>query len=212
MKTATVRDLRNRFPRVAAWIAEGEPVEITRAGKLFARLVPPAKTPKLVKPDIMARLKETWGDRIFSNRKWLKCARRNWKAKKDDCLSRYVVSVRFLPAADNSPAAAAHFKAMPEALHVSGLLLYEFRQSVRFQVWLDARDKTKGYPQADCDRALADLQTDLDTGAVVVVTADCRTFTGWPKPFPNATPYPADTGRLTCFMSPRRCTWARGNF
>ena len=73
---------------------------------------------------------------------------------------------------DNSPQAAAYFKAMPEALHVSGLLLYEFRQSVRFQVWLHARDKAKGYPQADCDRALADLQTDLDTGAVVVVTAD----------------------------------------
>ena len=68
MKTATVRDLRNHFPRVAAWIAEGEPVEITRAGKLFARLVPPApvQTPRLVKPDIMAQLKATWGDRIFS--------------------------------------------------------------------------------------------------------------------------------------------------
>ena len=68
MKTATVRDLRNRFPRVAAWIAEGEAVEITRSGKVFARLVPPApaKKAKLVKPDIMAQLKETWGDRIFS--------------------------------------------------------------------------------------------------------------------------------------------------
>jgi predicted nucleic acid-binding protein len=73
---------------------------------------------------------------------------------------------------DNSPQAAAYFKAMPEALHVSSLLLYEFRQSVRFQVWLHARDKAKGYPQPDCDRALADLQTDLDTGALVVVTAD----------------------------------------
>ena len=73
---------------------------------------------------------------------------------------------------DNSTAAAAYFKAMPEALHVSGLLLYEFRQSVRFQVWLHARDKAKGYPQADCDRALTDLQTDLDTGALAVVTAD----------------------------------------
>lgn len=68
MKTATVRDLRNRFPRVAAWIAEGEPVEITKAGKLFARLIPPApdETPRLVKPDIMARLKRTWGNRVFS--------------------------------------------------------------------------------------------------------------------------------------------------
>ena len=70
MKTASIRDLRNRFPRVAAWIAEGEPVEITKAGKLFARLVPPtpANARKLVKPDIMARLKETWGDRIFSSK------------------------------------------------------------------------------------------------------------------------------------------------
>jgi predicted nucleic acid-binding protein len=72
----------------------------------------------------------------------------------------------------NSPAAAAHFKVLPEALHVSGLLLYEFRQSVRFQVWLHGQDKTKGYPQADCDRALTDVQTDLDTGAVVIATAD----------------------------------------
>jgi prevent-host-death family protein len=68
MKTATVRDLRNRFSRVAAWIAEGESVEITKRGKLFARLLPAAaeKPRKLVKPDIMARLRETWGDRIFS--------------------------------------------------------------------------------------------------------------------------------------------------
>jgi prevent-host-death family protein len=70
MKTATVRDLRNRFPRVAAWIAEGESVEITKSGRPFARLMPvtPAQTRKLVKPDIMARLKEVWGDRIFSNK------------------------------------------------------------------------------------------------------------------------------------------------
>lgn len=72
----------------------------------------------------------------------------------------------------NSSVAAAYFKAMPEALHVSGLLLYEFRQSVRFQVWLHGCDKTKGYPQVDADRALADLQTDLDTGAVAIVTPD----------------------------------------
>jgi prevent-host-death family protein len=68
MKTATIRDLRNRFPRVAAWIDEGEQVEITKAGKPFARLMPvaAAKTPRLVKPDIMARLKKTWGKRVFS--------------------------------------------------------------------------------------------------------------------------------------------------
>ena len=68
MKTATVRDLRNHFPRVAAWIAEGQPVDITRAGKVFARLVPAASAQRRapVKPDILARLKATWGDRVFS--------------------------------------------------------------------------------------------------------------------------------------------------
>jgi predicted nucleic acid-binding protein len=73
---------------------------------------------------------------------------------------------------DNSPLAAAYFKSMTEPLWVTGLLLYEFRQSARFQVWLHARDKTKGYAPSDCDRALADLETDLDTGVVDIAAAE----------------------------------------
>jgi antitoxin (DNA-binding transcriptional repressor) of toxin-antitoxin stability system len=67
MKTATVRDLRNRFPRVAAWIEEGEAVEITRAGKVFARLLPaaPAKPRRFKMPDIMARLNRTFGEACY---------------------------------------------------------------------------------------------------------------------------------------------------
>lgn len=63
MKTATVRDLRNHFPRVAAWIEEGEPVEITRAGKVFARLLPaaPAQPRRFKMPDVMARLNGAFG-------------------------------------------------------------------------------------------------------------------------------------------------------
>ena len=63
MKTATVRDLRNRFPRIAAWIEQGQQVEITRAGKAFARLVPvPPQSPRRFKmPDIMARLDQSFG-------------------------------------------------------------------------------------------------------------------------------------------------------
>ena len=68
MKTATVRDLRNHFPRVAAWIENGEAVEITKAGKVFARLVPAreASARKLVKVDFDRQLRRTWGDRVFS--------------------------------------------------------------------------------------------------------------------------------------------------
>jgi antitoxin (DNA-binding transcriptional repressor) of toxin-antitoxin stability system len=68
MKTATVRDLRNRFPRIAAWIEQGEPVEITRGGKVFARLVPamPERPRKFKMPDIMARLRANFGDTVYS--------------------------------------------------------------------------------------------------------------------------------------------------
>ena len=73
---------------------------------------------------------------------------------------------------DNSPEAAAHFKTMPEALHVSSLLLFEFRQSLRFQVWLHAQNPHKGFPQADCDQAMADLQSDLDSGVTVLIPVE----------------------------------------
>ena len=67
MKTATVRDLRNHFPRVAAWIAEGEAVEITKSGKPFARLSPviPEKPRRFKMPDIMARLNQDFGDSSY---------------------------------------------------------------------------------------------------------------------------------------------------
>ncbi len=69
MKTATVRDLRNRFPRVAAWIEEGQPVEITRGGKAFARLVPAPPVPRrrFRMPDIMGRLERRFGDSAYDS-------------------------------------------------------------------------------------------------------------------------------------------------
>jgi antitoxin (DNA-binding transcriptional repressor) of toxin-antitoxin stability system len=69
MKTATVRDLRNRFPRIAGWIEEGNQVEITRGGKVFARLVPvpPQKPRRFKMPDIMARLNQTFGKTSYDS-------------------------------------------------------------------------------------------------------------------------------------------------
>ncbi len=53
MKTATVRELRTAFPRVEAWLAEGESVLITKAGKPVAQLVqPPGRESS---PDFAAR-------------------------------------------------------------------------------------------------------------------------------------------------------------
>jgi antitoxin (DNA-binding transcriptional repressor) of toxin-antitoxin stability system len=67
MKTVTVRDLRYSFPRVESWLNSGEQIEITKRGRPIARLVPASRVPKrLVKPDILAQLKEIWGERVFT--------------------------------------------------------------------------------------------------------------------------------------------------
>jgi len=68
MKTASIRDLRYDFSRVEAWLRNGDEIEVTRHGRPIARLTPlPRRAARRsMKPDIMAQLKETWGDRIFS--------------------------------------------------------------------------------------------------------------------------------------------------
>ena len=69
MKTATVADLRNNFRRVSSWIEHGETVQIIKRGRPFAQLTSLAETTEpnaAPKPDVMARLNEVWGDRIFS--------------------------------------------------------------------------------------------------------------------------------------------------
>ena len=70
MKTATVRELRNDFPRIEAWVHEGESINISKRGKIIATLIPALGAAALPQPppkvDIMARLRETWGDRVFT--------------------------------------------------------------------------------------------------------------------------------------------------
>lgn len=78
-------------------------------------------------------------------------------------------------AQDTSARAAAHYQTMTEPLHVTTLLLYEFRQSARWQVFLHGQDRRKGYPATVAEKALADLQANLTSDAVVIVPAD------WPE-------------------------------
>ncbi|TLD72631.1 type II toxin-antitoxin system prevent-host-death family antitoxin [Phragmitibacter flavus] len=49
MKTATVRDLRNRYTSLLSWIGAGEEIIITQRGKPIARLIPePPASPATV--------------------------------------------------------------------------------------------------------------------------------------------------------------------
>ena len=42
MKTTTVRELRNNYARVLHWVASGQEVQVTRRGKIVAKVVPAA--------------------------------------------------------------------------------------------------------------------------------------------------------------------------
>jgi prevent-host-death family protein len=68
MQTLTVRDLRYDFAKVEAWLADGQEIEITKHGKPVARISPPAPAKgKLFDADEhRRRMKETWGDRVFT--------------------------------------------------------------------------------------------------------------------------------------------------
>ena len=72
----------------------------------------------------------------------------------------------------NSGAAASHFAAMPEPLHVASPLLFEFRQSVRWQAFLHDKDPAKGFDRAAAQTSLALLQSDLATGALVLLPVE----------------------------------------
>ena len=70
MKTATVRDLRNNFARLEAWLGEGEQVRIEKRGEPIALLtgIPKSRRPTVKMPDFAARRKAIWGDRFFSEK------------------------------------------------------------------------------------------------------------------------------------------------
>lgn len=69
MRTASVRDLRQNFPRVMAWIADGEQVAVTMRRKVVARLVPEPKAPRRnpPSPDFAIVSREIFGDRTFAD-------------------------------------------------------------------------------------------------------------------------------------------------
>jgi prevent-host-death family protein len=64
---ASVRDLRNDFAHVSAWLDAGREVEITKRGRVVAMLVPVEK-PKRKRFDAEAHgkwMKDLFGDKVF---------------------------------------------------------------------------------------------------------------------------------------------------
>ena len=69
MKTVTVRDLRNSFSRLEAWLLEGEDIRIEKRGQPIGVLTawrPEALTQPAM-PDFAARRRAIWGNRVFTD-------------------------------------------------------------------------------------------------------------------------------------------------
>lgn len=68
MRTVPLRDLRNNFSKLEAWLEEGEQIQIEKRGIPIALLtalpIGPNSTP--TKPNFTARRKAIWGTRVFS--------------------------------------------------------------------------------------------------------------------------------------------------
>ena len=61
---------------------------------------------------------------------------------------------------------------MSEPLHVTRLLLWEFRQSVRFQAFRHSNNQQVGYSLDEAEKMLADLSDDMRDGFVTMVEID----------------------------------------
>ena len=73
---------------------------------------------------------------------------------------------------ENSKQADTIFRNLPEALSVTALLLFEFRQSVRLQAFLHRSDASKGYGESEALLMLADLESDLEGGVLQILPVD----------------------------------------
>jgi antitoxin (DNA-binding transcriptional repressor) of toxin-antitoxin stability system len=68
MKTATVRDLRNSFSTLEAWLLEGEAICIEKRGQPIGLLTAWRSEARVgaIKPDFAARRQAIWGKRVFT--------------------------------------------------------------------------------------------------------------------------------------------------
>ena len=74
----------------------------------------------------------------------------------------------------NSPAAAAYAATMTEPLHLTELLRYEFRQSLRFQVWRHLANPREGLGSAAAQAGLDQMEADLAGGVAQLVPCSLR--------------------------------------
>jgi antitoxin (DNA-binding transcriptional repressor) of toxin-antitoxin stability system len=60
MRKTSIRDLRYRFAVVEELLRDGQELQVTKRGKMIARLLPVNPVPPARRPDFLARLKKIY--------------------------------------------------------------------------------------------------------------------------------------------------------
>ena len=106
-------------------------------------------------------------------RRWQKCEPPNWRMKNN---MRCFTDTSFLCALyreqDNTERADAFMEAFNGEIIVSSLVLWEFRQSTRFQVYRYQCDKTKGFSKSEAERMLGVLAANVKAGGLTLATVE----------------------------------------
>jgi len=76
---------------------------------------------------------------------------------------------------DNSHLADAFMSRFREPIHASALVIYEFRQSARFQAFRYSKDRTAGFSKRTANQIIEVLQENISDGAIVLVPVE------WPE-------------------------------
>lgn len=84
MKTVTVRDLRNNFSKVEAWLSEGEEIRIEKRGKPIGFISAQPRSDKFPfrKVDWEARRQAIGKNALLPSRKSVPCARPDSKERR----------------------------------------------------------------------------------------------------------------------------------
>lgn len=76
---------------------------------------------------------------------------------------------------DNSHLADAFVSRSREPIHASSLVIYEFRQSARLQVFRHSKDRTKGFSKRAANQMLEVLHENINDGAILLIPVE------WPE-------------------------------
>lgn len=73
---------------------------------------------------------------------------------------------------DNSDRALDFLDPLTQPILVTRLLIWEFRQSTRFQAFRHQQDRTTGFPYTEAERMIAKLRQHLEQGVLQLVERD----------------------------------------